>query len=242
MIYIKDSKILIVEDNIHFSKFMYNYLHKMDLDVTLVGDGISALEIIQSIRPYIVILDLHIPQINGITLLNEIKRSQIQGINVIIVSGERKFLNQIPIENYDIIKKVLWKPVPLQNVYYNVQYLISKQHQEEELVKLKNILKKFEFNKSSKGYTYLMEAFNEIIINPKGIKNIEKLIYPIIAQKHDLNNISRIKWCIIKTLNSMVRFTDNKIIYTYFSRKTNITPKYFMSVIYNTIKYENNNI
>lgn len=104
------------------------------------------------------------------------------------------------------------------------------------MIKLQDILSEFAFNRTSRGFHYLVECLNEIIRNPIYLRNIEKSVYTIIAHKYNYNNINKIKWCIEKTLKSMVRFTDDKVLKKYFSHNSNITPKYFMIHIYNIIK------
>lgn len=238
----KDTKILVVEDNQKLLYCINNYLKKLKIEILLATNGILALEIIKKYKPNIILLDLNIPKLNGIELLKELGTFNNSVASVIIISGEKSFINQIPLDSYNLIKGVLCKPVALQDIYNKIEYILIKQTSNEKYVEVKKILKEFEFNKCSKGYWFLLECLNEITSNPEGLKNIEKIVYKKVASKHKFDNINQIKWCISKTIKSMVRYTDNKTLNNYFGTNNNITPKYFIITMYNIINKENYNI
>lgn len=228
----EETAILIAEDNPQFLNSLYNYLKNLTKNIITVKNGKQVLEKIKNISPSILLLDLQMPEINGIEVLQEIKNMNIK---VIIISGERMLLNQIPITSYDFIKSVLVKPVDLEIIYSHVHYLLLEDEFFNNMIKLQAILNEFAFNRTSRGFYYLFECLTEIIRTPACLKNIEKSVYPIIAHKHNYNNINKIKWCITKTIKSMVRFTDDKVLKKYFLHNSNITPKYFMIHIYSII-------
>ena len=226
-------KILIAEDNINFSNSLYESLKNLSAEIQVVTDGKKALTIIKEYKPSILLLDLKMPGLNGIELL-----SQIRGINikVIIISGETNLLNSISMKSYDIISCVLIKPVDIKKVYNSVNYLLLEQKYSKTLAQLKTVLDKFEFNKSSNGYVYLLECLTEILKNPQKLNNIKSSVYTVVSAKHGLDKIDRVKWCIIKSLKSMCRYTDKNILLKHFVDDTKITPKNFMLEIYNIIK------
>ena len=230
------TKLLIAEDNIQFLHTMQDYLKKLMIEIISVTDGVVALEIVKRYRPNIILLDLNMPRLNGIESLKELEKVNDLSSNVIIVSGEKEFINKIPLESYKLIKRIFCKPVELENVYDNIKYILLNKGKEEDIIKVQEILETFNFNKSSKGYKFLIECFNEIISQPEGLSSIEKVVYKKVAHKHGFNKIDPIKWCIFKTIKSMIRFTDNKILNRYFGSSDNITPKSFMFTIYNIAK------
>lgn len=230
---VSSPKILIVEDNIEFSNSLYTGLSKLSNKIKTATNGKFALDLIKKFNPDILLLDLKIPYINGLELLSKIRHMKI---DVIIISSEINLLNQISMESYDIIKCVLIKPVNIKSIYNNVNYLLEVQEKNKILVKLKTILNEFEFNKSSNGYNYLLESLIEIFNYPEKLNNIEQSVYTVIAAKHDLDNINRIKWCIIKCLKSMYRYTDKNVLSKYSIDTTKITPKNFMLEMYNIIE------
>lgn len=230
-----NTKILIADDNEQFSKAMQNYLRKLMVeDIILARDGEIALEYIECYRPNIVLLDLKMQKLNGIEVLRDIQR--FKDLSIIIISSESKFINQIPCTNYEMIKGVFHKPVDLQNIYYSVKYILAQQKHEKESINLNHILDEFEFNKSSRGYNFLVECLEEIFENPEELINIEKTAYKNIADKHNLNEINQVKWCISKSIKSMIRYTDTKILLKYFRDINRITPKNFIIEMYSIIK------
>lgn len=226
-------KILIVEDNIAFSKSLCASLNDLTTELKVVDNGKTALDLIKQFNPSILLLDLNMPGLNGLEILLQIKEMKI---NVIIISGEIKLLNQIPMNSYDIISCVLVKPVDINVIYNNVSYLLLEQKNKKTITKIKTLLNEFEFNKSSNGYIYLLECLIEIFNNPKVLNNIEQSIYTVVASKHGLDSINRVKWCIIKSLKSMYRYTDKNTLLKYHIDTTKITPKNFMTEIYNIIQ------
>lgn len=231
-------KLLIAEDNAQFLHTMQDYLKRLMIEVISVKDGIVALEIVKRYRPDIILLDLNIPRLNGIEFLNKLEEFSDLSSDVIIVSGERELINKIPLESYKLIKGIFCKPVELKDIYNNVKYILAMKEYKDDTIRIKNALKIFDFNKASKGYNFLIECLNEIINNPEGLENIEKIVYKKIADKHGINNINQIKWCISITTKSMVRFTDTKILNYYFGNSDNITPKSFIATIYDILKSE----
>lgn len=232
------TKMLIAEDNLYFLNTMQNYFKKLMIEIISVTDGISALEMTERYKPEVILLDLNMPKLNGIEFLKRLKKLEVLSARVIIISGERRFINKIPLESYELINGVFCKPVNLKDIYNNVKHILSNQNERNNIIKIKKELEHFEFNKSSKGYDFIIECLNEIINNPNGLKNIEGIVYKNVADRNNYENINQIKWCIAKTINSMVRFTDKTILNEYFLYCTNITPKYFMRTIYDIIKSE----
>lgn len=225
--------ILIAEDNLQLLTSIQGFLLKYTKNIVTATNGKKAIEIIKEVNPSILLLDLQMPEATGLEVLKSIKNIHI---NTIIISGERNLLNQIPMENYDCIKCVLVKPVRLELIYSKINYLLLEEQCNVEISRLNSILNEFDFNKTSQGFQYLTECLIEIIKNPANLKNIEKSLYTIIANKHNFSDIKRIKWCITKTLKSMARYTDNNILNRYCLHMYNITPKLFMAQIYNIIK------
>lgn len=228
-------KILIVEDNIQFLYALQEALKEFKADIVSVGDGIVALEFVKTYKPDIVILDLNIPSLNGIELLEKIEQNKELSTSVIIVSGELNLINRIPGKHYNKIKGVFCKPVELVNIQESIKNIILKKKNIDNIEKMQKVLNNFSFNKTSKGYRYLVECIEEITEHPTEIKNIKKTVYPIIAKRHNIENKNKVKWCVVKTLKSMIRYTDKKILAKFFASVDEITPKNFMIQLNNVI-------
>lgn len=90
-------KILVVEDDKFLNYAYQSKLPKEGFEIDLAVDGEMALEKIESFRPDLVILDIMIPKINGLEVLEKMRKDKkTKKIPVIITSN----LNQ----DYDIKK------------------------------------------------------------------------------------------------------------------------------------------
>jgi CheY-like chemotaxis protein len=57
-------------------------------DVDIAEDGISALRRIEEQRPHLIVLDLHLPRIDGLTVLSELRaNTDTWNIPVVVVTG-----------------------------------------------------------------------------------------------------------------------------------------------------------
>ena len=80
------TKILVVDDEEKIRETLRGVLSDEGYEVADAGDGRAALEQLKQGHPDLVILDVWLPEIDGITLLEEIKRLQ-PDLPVIIICG-----------------------------------------------------------------------------------------------------------------------------------------------------------
>ena len=80
------SRILIVDDEKNIVRSLTEILTDEDYEVTNTGDGIKALEIIQTDPPDLVLLDIWLPGMDGIEVLKTVKTYHPE-IEVLIMSG-----------------------------------------------------------------------------------------------------------------------------------------------------------
>ncbi len=78
--------ILVVDDNELFRKSLSLLLETNGYEVLEARDGEEALEIYSAYQPPLVITDIHMPHLNGVTLAKQIKAIN-ERTKVIIVSG-----------------------------------------------------------------------------------------------------------------------------------------------------------
>lgn len=82
------SKILVVDDEPDVVAFMERTLRTEGFDVVSAFDGISALDLVDSEKPDLVLLDLMMPMISGYEVCEQIKANpQTQNIPIICVSS-----------------------------------------------------------------------------------------------------------------------------------------------------------
>ena len=84
----KGCKILIVEDERHIARFLEFILANEGYEIMSVGEGYQALKLLDLFKPDGILLDLGLPDINGIDLLNNIRsHKKFNETKVIILSG-----------------------------------------------------------------------------------------------------------------------------------------------------------
>ena len=79
-------RILIVDDEKNIVSSLTNILSDEGYEVSISGDGVEALELIQKDPPDLVILDIWLPGMDGIEVLKTLKSYNL-GVEVLIMSG-----------------------------------------------------------------------------------------------------------------------------------------------------------
>jgi CheY-like chemotaxis protein len=80
------SKVLLVYDEREFVQTLSERLQMRDMGSVVAFDGKSALDLIQSDEPDVMIIDLKMPGIDGMTVLKQAKQTR-PGIEVIVLTG-----------------------------------------------------------------------------------------------------------------------------------------------------------
>jgi CheY-like chemotaxis protein len=81
------SKILLVDDEKKYVQTLSTRLRMRELDSVAVYDGASALELTRDDEPDVMILDLRMPDIDGIEVLKRVKQTRPE-IEVIVLTGQ----------------------------------------------------------------------------------------------------------------------------------------------------------
>ncbi len=114
------AKILIVDDEEDICKFLGEFFSEYGYEIAAANSGEEALEIITSYMPDIVLLDLILPEMDGIAVLRKIRENPaIKDVKVIMVTAietddkinEAKTLG---VENY------ITKPLSIENLQNEV--------------------------------------------------------------------------------------------------------------------------
>ncbi len=96
--------ILIVDDDSDIKELMEFFLQKKGHEVTTACDGNNALEILETIKPDLIVMDMLMPGMDGIRTIEELNKNQaIRDIPVIMVSGAR--------DEMDLMKGLLERPI-----------------------------------------------------------------------------------------------------------------------------------
>ena len=233
--------ILIADDNYEFAKTLFNRIVERDISSIKIqkisSNGIETLEFIQNNQLDVAILDLQMPQLNGIEILENLNHST-NPKHIIVTSGDATLIKKISEKNLSITK-IFTKPFQMDELIDYLQTLNKKQDS-NALVKdqILELMSHFNFNKSSIGYDYIIDCISICVENKYLITPIEKNLYQKVAKKHHIEYNPSIKWAIEKTLSSMVKYTDNKILDFYFPH-SKPTPKAFINEMFNVIMNKN---
>ena len=99
---------LIIEDNEDQNLVFTKALIQAGYETESIQDGATAMKRLSEVVPDVVILDLHIPGINGGLILREIRKDpRAQHVHVIIVSADAEFAASLQAQ----VDIVLLKPV-----------------------------------------------------------------------------------------------------------------------------------
>jgi len=81
-------RVLVVDDDHDFALAVSLYLKQEGLDVVTAGDGVSAVEAAETMSPDAIVLDIRLPQLDGLAFCNFLRRGIAdRETPVIVVSG-----------------------------------------------------------------------------------------------------------------------------------------------------------
>ncbi|MDP8259705.1 MAG: response regulator [Candidatus Gygaella obscura] len=81
------SKILVVDDEKDVCDFIQNYFRKRKIDAVIANSGSQALVMFTSCKPDLVLLDIKMPGLDGLHVLESIKKD-VPEAKVMMLSGE----------------------------------------------------------------------------------------------------------------------------------------------------------
>src|ERR1700684_4405621 len=82
--------ILVVDDETHISRVLRTSLSSHGYDIRVANDGETALEIMKDFTPDLVITDLMMPNMNGMELCRQLRKTSQVPILVLSVRGEER--------------------------------------------------------------------------------------------------------------------------------------------------------
>jgi len=84
----QQSKVLLIEDHKFLSELYAKNLKRRDYDVEIASDGEDGLEKVESFKPDVILLDIIMPDMNGIEVLKKLKsNSKYKKIPVILLTA-----------------------------------------------------------------------------------------------------------------------------------------------------------
>lgn len=153
-------KLLFVEDE---NTIKENYKDFLNLHFSMIAeasDGIEALDLYHKISPDVILMDIHIPKINGIDVIKKI-REYDKDVNIIILSAHKK--EDYLFEAIELnITKYLVKPVKNSELKAAIAKAITRIN-EKDCLFLKNGFKWCQNNKK------LYQNNQEVLLTKKEI-------------------------------------------------------------------------
>ncbi len=114
---------LIIEDNEDQNLVFTTALNQAGYTTESIRDGVTAMERLSKVVPAMVILDLHVPGVNGGLILRKIRNDpRTQKAHVIIVSADAEFASGLQAQ----VDLVLLKPVSFSQLTTLVSRFIDE--------------------------------------------------------------------------------------------------------------------
>jgi DNA-binding response OmpR family regulator len=82
----KMKQLLVVDDESEICDFLKSFFEEREFEVRTANSGEEALREVQKLQPQVVLLDVHMPGMDGMNVLRQIK-NQYPGVKVIMVTA-----------------------------------------------------------------------------------------------------------------------------------------------------------
>ncbi|MCA9409036.1 MAG: response regulator [Candidatus Omnitrophica bacterium] len=117
-------KVLIIDDDRTNIQLVKSWLKNNDYEVLAAIDGVAGLQMLEREQPDLIILDVEMPQMNGFTFLNQLrKNSEHAAIPVIVLTSHEE--NQ-PIFQLKGVRAYLIKPVKGEDLMVKVKECLKQ--------------------------------------------------------------------------------------------------------------------
>ncbi len=164
---ISDISILLAEDEKQLLNSMVEYLELFFENVYTAEDGISAYEIYKKEKPDIIVSDIHMPRLDGLSMIEKIRKNDLKTKIIITTahSDNEKLLQAIELH----LVKYLIKPVQSDKLKELLLSLVEELRQKKNRIHFKE---SFYWDKTKKR---LFHDEDEVSLKPKEQKVLELL-------------------------------------------------------------------
>jgi two-component system, OmpR family, response regulator len=127
---VKDFRVLLVDDEEEFVDTLVRRLRKRKLDVQAITSGRKAVQFLTDNEVEVVVLDVKMPDMDGITTLREIKKIR-PDVEVIMLTGHASM--EVAMEGMESgAFDYLMKPIEIDELLYKLQDAFRKKWCREE--------------------------------------------------------------------------------------------------------------
>jgi DNA-binding response OmpR family regulator len=117
---------LIIEDDFDLSEIFSAALQRDEFETEVVRDGAIAMKRLAGIPPAIIVLDLHLPHVDGATILNQIRATEsFSKTAVIVTTADAQQADTLQ----GIADLVLLKPVSVDQLHELAKRLLIRWRQ-----------------------------------------------------------------------------------------------------------------
>ena len=182
-------KIMIVEDDDNIRELLEMYFSKAGFEIIQAADGKTALDLFESEKPHIIILDLMLPIIDGITVAKEIKKSA----NIPILMLTAKAEESDRIKGLEIgADDYVTKPFSPKEVVLRVKNILKRSYPDEQIIKFKDLEihpKEIKVYRNGKEIPFTAKEFKIIfamVTKPGTVFSREKIMDEIYTEYDDV--------------------------------------------------------
>ena len=138
-----EKRILITDDDEEVAELLNFAVRNEKFQTSIAGGGSEALKLIKTINFDLVILDLHMPVVDGFKVLEQLQTYEYKKIPVIILTGEKEEKELSKLMLYDAnIQEVLIKPPSISFVISRIHGLLGTAVTLKDKGKVKETLEK----------------------------------------------------------------------------------------------------
>ena len=112
-------KIMVIDDEEQIRKLLSRILTSSGYDVVIASNGKEALDKLETISVDLIMLDMNMPEMDGLSFLRTVKESDITHVPVLMISGEANpdiIVESYKLGVYDFIRKPEQREVMLKRV------------------------------------------------------------------------------------------------------------------------------
>ena len=81
-------RVLIIEDDDDVAKILSLLLKTLDVDVLVADDGMTGFQMARDEKPDLVLVDIHLPGMNGLEVIRSIRATpKLAGLPLIVITG-----------------------------------------------------------------------------------------------------------------------------------------------------------
>ncbi|MDO4283043.1 MAG: response regulator [Clostridia bacterium] len=228
-------KIVIIDDNYEYIESLFNIIASNKLKkfeiLGIFSDGKKALDYILTENIDVILLDLNMPNFNGIEMIEKLQNSDIKS-KIITMTADSSFMIKLIQKNLIVYRSFI-KPFDIKHLIYILNELETSSSStiRDSII---NLLNNFHFNKNTIGYLYIIDCLELCIKNNYHAMPKSKAIYEKIANIHN-NNYLKIGWNIDKSIKAMNRFTTDEIKNKFFQNDKMPSTKSFINCMLNNL-------